>query len=499
MDIKFAHALIERPESASEALFENAYPGVFWVDWREGHDDIVAMVADVLGEPMPIAWQDDRLQIEFRGTRVEAPLTGAPGEQDRTLGALNLLISRDHELRFVAASEGGDTLAFIVLTKRQWAGLVRKHGKSAVDDAFPKLDPQRPRFGDGGDTSGGEALEAPVDAANPGRLGAFKLGRAAIRVINAEQAEAWRRRHAETPDDMPVMRPFCGDLVLSYVNDLLDSRPPITEGERRACDLGHDALHALAEAHCHTLWEGFRILRAPGVDLLYTAKPIDNSSFACFGSLWNVMGSEGVPVVAAFSSRDAVVYANEGDADGIAFLIASIDAAQRDPATALSRELFLRVDERWQVRPYRGTERRAVPESLQRAIEARDYNTQCAWANLMQRVGMADQAAELYRRAGAEAEVARIDSPDMFVNGSALLCNLADLYEHGLGVAQDFHEAQAWYRRAAAMKNFVAEYSLGHLYLKGQGVAQDVEQARYWFTRSAQQGYADAKKALEAL
>lgn len=108
-------------------------------------------------------------------------------------------------------------------------------------------------------------------------------------------------------------------------------------------------------------------------------------------------------------------------------------------------------------------------------------------------------AVDLYRKAAESAEVSPVNSANMFENGSAAQCNLADKYEHGLGVPQDYEQAVHWYLKSAAKNNYVAQYSLGMMYLNGRGVPKDMAQARTWLTRSAEQGYEDARSALHEI
>jgi len=49
----------------------------------------------------------------------------------------------------------------------------------------------------------------------------------------------------------------------------------------------------------------------------------------------------------------------------------------------------------------------------------------------------------------------------MFENGSAAQCQLAALYEHGLGVGKDLGVAAQWYARSALLGNQDAGYRLG--------------------------------------
>jgi uncharacterized protein len=73
------------------------------------------------------------------------------------------------------------------------------------------------------------------------------------------------------------------------------------------------------------------------------------------------------------------------------------------------------------------------------------------------------------------------------------------LYEHGLGVAQDYDKAREWYQKAADAGNTDAMYILGVLYEYGYGVAQDYDKAREWYQKAADAGNNDAKQALAHL
>jgi hypothetical protein len=63
------------------------------------------------------------------------------------------------------------------------------------------------------------------------------------------------------------------------------------------------------------------------------------------------------------------------------------------------------------------------------------------------------------------------------------------LYKYGLGgVAQDYAQAVALYRLAAAQNLDEAQYSLGVMYGEGRGVAQDDAEALRLFQLAAAQG-----------
>lgn len=55
------------------------------------------------------------LHVNFAGRLTPVPLNNKPGEQDITLAALNRALQTAFELRWIRASDGGDTLAFQIL------------------------------------------------------------------------------------------------------------------------------------------------------------------------------------------------------------------------------------------------------------------------------------------------------------------------------------------------------------------------------------------------
>jgi TPR repeat protein len=74
--------------------------------------------------------------------------------------------------------------------------------------------------------------------------------------------------------------------------------------------------------------------------------------------------------------------------------------------------------------------------------------------------------------------------------------NLGYLYEHGLGVAQNYGEALQWYRRASDAGLPEAKYNLGTLYHYGRGLSRNHEAALPLFISAAQAGYPDAEYML---
>ena len=77
-------------------------------------------------------------------------------------------------------------------------------------------------------------------------------------------------------------------------------------------------------------------------------------------------------------------------------------------------------------------------------------------------------------------------------NGNATAQRMiASMYEQGDGVARDMSKAIAWYRKAAALNDDVAQFYLGYLYYQAIGLKKDYRQAFIWFSKAAQQGNAD--------
>jgi TPR repeat protein len=66
-------------------------------------------------------------------------------------------------------------------------------------------------------------------------------------------------------------------------------------------------------------------------------------------------------------------------------------------------------------------------------------------------------------------------------------------------VSQDYREALAWYRKAAAQDHAGAGTSIGYAYDVGRGVPQDPAQAANWYRKAADDGSVDALYALGLL
>jgi uncharacterized protein len=81
---------------------------------------------------------------------------------------------------------------------------------------------------------------------------------------------------------------------------------------------------------------------------------------------------------------------------------------------------------------------------------------------------------------------------------------LATLYYHGLGVAEDDKQATQWYERAARQGHAPAQFQLGNMYAYGhapvaEGSEDAMRLAAQWYFEAARQGHADAQYALGIL
>ena len=70
---------------------------------------------------------------------------------------------------------------------------------------------------------------------------------------------------------------------------------------------------------------------------------------------------------------------------------------------------------------------------------------------------------------------------------------------YGIGVAQDFERAFAYYSMAARNGHPKAQTNLGMMYYNGEGVEADAKQAARWFTQAATQGDTTAQYNLACL
>ena len=84
-------------------------------------------------------------------------------------------------------------------------------------------------------------------------------------------------------------------------------------------------------------------------------------------------------------------------------------------------------------------------------------------------------------------------------NNAYAQLQIGNMYNEGLGVAQDYAEAVKWYKLAAAQGHASAQYNLGNIYGNGQGVVQDYVRAHMWFNLAATKGQTNAVKNREVV
>ncbi|WP_347216197.1 hypothetical protein [Chryseobacterium sp.] len=110
---------------------------VFWVDWREEDDAIVeycekCLHTGVLHAELVYSGEEIFLTIKYK----DQTFTEKVIDRDPTLIFLNRVLLPDYEIRFCKGSDGSDTLAFLPLSKSEWAELESIHGKEKLDRLF---------------------------------------------------------------------------------------------------------------------------------------------------------------------------------------------------------------------------------------------------------------------------------------------------------------------------------------------------------------------------
>ena len=96
------------------------------------------------------------------------------------------------------------------------------------------------------------------------------------------------------------------------------------------------------------------------------------------------------------------------------------------------------------------------------------------------------QALALYRLAAAQ-------------NFDEAQCTLGFMYEEGLGVAEDHAEALRLYQLAAAQGHPSALSNVAYCHEEGEGVRKNKAEAIRWYRRAQAAGYTDAAAALQKL
>jgi hypothetical protein len=496
MDLSFAEALIASPgDATTQMLYKGSQPGVFWVDWREGDDDIIKLAARALGrDDLAPHWENGVLHVNFAGRLTPVPLEQKPGEQDITLAALNRALHPAFELRWIRASDGGDTLAFQILPGVGWRALQARYG-AAVDAAFARLDPSRPLFAPPSaedQVTMAASVRAAFTASAPGAAAAL-CAAARFRLLPASSPLLTR---AEVP---PLFMPLAGDLCLAF--ESVDNGVPrlLAADDLRAANHDPMSLQQQAVNNHAPEWQGLSDSGNGVISRLHTGDGRDTSSLIMHPGLWAHFASKGYRQAVAFPRRDLLLWCDATDAVALAALRAMVEAFDPAAPDTLSRQLYRWDQGRWLVLDKAPHERALRDLPLWQAAEQGDLTAQYQVASFHDTATHYAEAVRRYQRIAEQVKATPVQSTDMFANGSAALCNLADKYEHGKGVAQDFKQARQLYMRSAAMGNAVAQYSLGMLYCTGRGVAVDLELGFTWLIKSAQQGYTPASEQLKRI
>ncbi|MCL2575384.1 MAG: sel1 repeat family protein [Defluviitaleaceae bacterium] len=162
-----------------------------------------------------------------------------------------------------------------------------------------------------------------------------------------------------------------------------------------------------------------------------------------------------------------------------------------DELKALSKEELFELAEQgnWHAslhiaREYRKGE--VLPHNLEEAVKW--YHTA---ASQMDEKALFSEGASMYK-------IGKYELASIFwlegANRDDARCQacLAELYEKGQGVTQNYYEAERWFFASANQGYDSGQYGLGVLYYNKNRLTD----ARNWFQKAAEQGHLDAQKVL---
>jgi hypothetical protein len=344
MNPSFARELIEKPsEQLTQKLFDFV-EGVVWVDWKESSIDIVRKAAEVMGETaLSAECVGETLQIRFRGQQKEVHIPPKPGEQDIALLALNQLIADEFEIRFVKASDGGDTLAFLPLRKQDWLELDFAFG-AKVGEAFAKIEPGGSFFGHGQGELPPEVLQQ-IKMKTKG----LHFARANFRLITKAQDAAIRLSAGPGRAQLPVREPLFGDLVLTFFNDLKPIYPAITEGELDEYGMSREDLRQIAWNNLYLAFRQLKIMTTSQSELFVVEGAGDMiACMALHDRQWDTLEKQYGSLVVAFARRDLVLFATASNKAAIAALREAAAKVDSGDPKSLSRQLYQRRANGWQ-------------------------------------------------------------------------------------------------------------------------------------------------------
>jgi len=81
-------------------------------------------------------------------------------------------------------------------------------------------------------------------------------------------------------------------------------------------------------------------------------------------------------------------------------------------------------------------------------------------------------------------------------NDSNAMYNLGHIYEHGVGVQQDYSKAKQLYEKAIELENSNAMNNLGYMYFIGKGVQKDYNKAKQLYEKAIELGNSNAMNNL---
>jgi len=139
-EMNLIEKLISEPsEKTTELLFEDETE-VFWVDWREEDSALAEYCESIIksGKLSSLS-KGEKLFIRYNQVSKEVPLTQSGSDRHITLITINKVLAPDYEIRMVWDSDGGDTLAFAILPRKEWGALEDEYGAERVSMAFLRL------------------------------------------------------------------------------------------------------------------------------------------------------------------------------------------------------------------------------------------------------------------------------------------------------------------------------------------------------------------------
>ena len=165
MSDAFFERLAAPVEDLPETLLDD--PAIGWLDWKSEPEDIVHVIGErSAGGAVAAELMEERQTPELvlrRGGRREVVPLGADsagGGFDRCVRATARLLGPDESVRLVVASNGSDTLGFVVASVERWRTLRERFGPE-LDRRFCPVDVLRDLM----DTPGDQIEAAIADFA----------------------------------------------------------------------------------------------------------------------------------------------------------------------------------------------------------------------------------------------------------------------------------------------------------------------------------------------